>query len=93
MKFLFASFRYSVDIFLICFLRIKRAFCDLHNVSLSQFRRFHLGFYISSSQLVLEYNLGQKVGDKLIKLSKIGFSMVKTSKFGLLVDGWVLPIK
>ena len=48
----------------------------------------------------LTYNLGQKVGDKYTKLSKIGFSMKcfstavyyrKTSKFW--VDSWVLAIK
>ena len=50
-------------------------------------------------------NPGQKVGDKFTKLGKIGFSLEcftadffatfyqKTSKFGLLVDSWVLAIK
>ena len=37
------------------------------------------------------YNLGQKVGGKFIKLSKIGFE--KTSKFGFSMDGRVLAIK
>ena len=50
-------------------------------------------------------NLGQRVGDKLTKLSKIGFSMEcftadffaiffqKKSKFGFWLGGWVLAIK
>ena len=51
------------------------------------------------------HNLGQKIGDKFIKLSKKGFSMEcvtadfftifyqDTSNFGFRVDGWVLAIK
>ena len=37
------------------------------------------------------YNLGQKVVDKLMKLSKIGFSMVFIGFFG--VDGLILAVK
>ena len=44
---------------------------------------------------VLPCNLGQKVGEKFTKLSKVGFSMEKrkTSKFGFSVDDWLLTIK
>ena len=53
---------------------------------------------------LINHNLGQKVGDKFTKLSKISFFMEcftndflrffteKTSKFGFQVGGWVLAI-
>ena len=58
-----------------------------------------MDFYIFDLLLFCAYNLGQKVGDKFTKLSKIGFSMEsfkadffsvfyqKMSKFGSWVDG------
>ena len=38
-------------------------------------------------------NLGQKVGDKFTKLSKIGFSMECFTEFDFWVDDWEFTIK
>ena len=49
--------------------------------------------FSSSFPYFPDNNLGQKVGDKFTKLSKIGFSMECFTEFGFWGDDWELAVK